>query len=341
VVSLKVRGGGWRGGLFHLGLFAIALAAGYLLSSFLRPALLRDETIRENSGGLTNPLLDLEVGGLADLQELRPFREEIEKLIGRIREKGLAEKVTVYFRDLENGIWLGVGEHEEFAGGSLYKLPLVIACLKQAEQKPAFLGKRSVFRPPPHPVLLQPHFPPALSRQPGKEYTVRELIELVARYSDNNAAYLLQETVDRGRLERTIADLGLDPKRVIGGEHDFSVEEFGRFFRILYNASYLDREKSEMALEFFTQSAFSAGLAAGVPPGTLIAHKFGESVEDSPAGRRDTLHDCGIVYFPGKPYLLCVMTRGSDFDKQALAIAAVSSLVYRQVRAQVALGSSD
>ncbi len=64
----------------------------------------------------------------------------------------------------------------------------------------------------------------------------------------------------------------------------------------------------------------------------IVAHKFGErSFLDK---KTKQLHDCGIVYHPAKPYVLCVMTRGDDFDKLSAVLRSVSALVYQEVDAQ-------
>ena len=103
-------------------------------------------------------------------------------------------------------------------------------------------------------------------------------------------------------------------------------------FRILYNATYLGQDLSELALEFLAQSEFRSGLVAGVPAGIVVAHKFGEKA-DAASGQVQ-LHDCGIVYHPANPYLLCVMSRGPDFESLDDLIADVSRTVYAEVEAQ-------
>ena len=79
---------------------------------------------------------------------------------------------------------------------------------------------------------------------------------------------------------------------------------------------------------------FKEALVAGVPPGITVAHKYGErSFSDSPIRQ---LHDCGIVYFKPEPYILCVMTRGTDTLELAKVIGDVSRLVFTEVSAQQA-----
>jgi hypothetical protein len=43
------------------------------------------------------------------------------------------------------------------------------------------------------------------------------------------------------------------------------------------------------------------------------------------------LHDCGIVYLESHPYLLCIMTRGYDFEKLSKIISMISSQVYSEM----------
>ena len=99
-----------------------------------------------------------------------------------------------------------------------------------------------------------------------------------------------------------------------------------------YNATYLSQEYSEKALKLLTEPDIP-GIRAGVPTTITVAQKFGErSVYDTNNNLTDReLHDCGIVYKPGSPYLLCVMSRGKDFDTMAKNISDLSALVYQNI----------
>lgn len=99
-------------------------------------------------------------------------------------------------------------------------------------------------------------------------------------------------------------------------------------FRGIYNGSLLNKENSNKVLEWLSQSKFKDGLVAGVPGSVMIAHKFGERLlEDN----TKQLHDCGIVYYPDNPYLLCVMTHGNDYEKLEKVIQDISKMVYTEV----------
>ncbi len=147
-------------------------------------------------------------------------------------------------------------------------------------------------------------------------------------FSDNEAKNLILENLDNETLDNAYLNLGIEVPGLRTPDDFMSVKEYAAFFRILYNATYLNKQMSEKALEILSKSTYSKGLDAGVPPGIMVAHKFGErGFADSQVKQ---LHDCGIIYKKGNPYILCVMTRGGDFDELAKVISGVSSLVYTE-----------
>ncbi|HNW45179.1 MAG TPA: serine hydrolase, partial [Elusimicrobiales bacterium] len=73
-------------------------------------------------------------------------------------------------------------------------------------------------------------------------------------------------------------------------------------------------------------------LVAGLPGGVTVSHKFGEG---GVMGGERQLQDCGIVYYPGRPYLLCVMAKGTKLENLEKFIKAVSRLVYYSVDTSV------
>ncbi len=81
---------------------------------------------------------------------------------------------------------------------------------------------------------------------------------------------------------------------------------------------------------------FPQGLQSGVPASIEVADKFGEREVFSTDGTLSylELHDCGIIYVPDSPYVVCVMTRGHDFNSLASIIGDVSKIVYEHIAAQ-------
>ena len=312
----------------------LGLFAGYYLHDVRTGKDLNRDFYEKREGGyqFINPLLECEGGrNLFRNEELRPFRVKVESYLrDRMQFPGV-ERASVYFRELNDGVWFSVGETERFTPASLRKVPLMIAVLKQEERDPNLLARKVRVRLR-NDHSLQQTIKPSSTLTPGREYTVDDLLRRMIVYSDNNAFMVLSGTVDLEAFGRTYDALSMP--RPDGKDPDdyLSVQTYASFFRVLYNATYLNKTRSEQALALLTQTEFRNGIVAGVPQDLPVAHKFGEHRDDQ-AGKVQ-LHDCGIVYYPEHPYLLCIMSRGSAFEYLDNAIAAISKIVYTEVNAQ-------
>lgn len=275
--------------------------------------------------GLIHPLLDT-----ADVEfsELRPFEHRLRELRGRLLKEGKVSTMALYFRDLDNGLAFGLDQQLPFKPASLLKLPIMMALLKKHESDPDLLRRPVTLVESPVRNRVRA-FPPSVRLVPGRDYTVDELLTAMIGRSDNDAAHTLLGTLAEADFTRVYEELGLRIPNVRDEEDPVTVREYATFFRILYNASYLSKDHSQKALEYLAASELGRGLRGGVPAAVTVAHKFGES------GRAGELqfHDCGIVYHPDKPYLLCVMTRGKDMKALAEAVREASALVYGAVEA--------
>lgn len=287
---------------------------------------------RQGGFQLINPLLECDVP--VEMAELHPFEDEVAELIDRLVKSDRAESVAVYFRDLNNGPWFGIGEREPFIPASLLKLPVLIAYLKIAEHDPSILTRRytmteAALHTPVHDIPASPKL------VVGQSYRVDDLLRQMIVFSDNGAANLLIRD-RREHFERPFLDLRIPLPRNDRVEDFMDVKTYASFFRILYNASYLSDEMSEAALRLLSQSEFRHGLTQGVPAGVTVAHKYGEWVIPRPAPQEPLVqfHDCGIVYYPQRPYLLCVMSRGDDVAELIGSIRDISKLVYTAVDGQ-------
>jgi beta-lactamase class A len=165
----------------------------------------------------------------------------------------------------------------------------------------------------------------------GKSYTIDDLLFRMIAYSDNNATYLLEDVMAAATREEVFSDMRVEsPYKDANSDVHVSTDDYARFFRVLYNATYLGNDMSEKALEYLASTTFADGLVAGVPADTMVAHKFGERTDEHDRNTK-YLGDCGIVYYPQHPYLLCAMTKGNDLDKLGEAIREVSRVVYAEV----------
>lgn len=277
----------------------------------------------------TSPLLDVELpGGLTITSEPIPFKYKIENLVRDQLKRGNVQKVSFYYRDLHDGPWFGIDEDVAFNPASMMKIPVLLAWLKRAEKSPAILQHKFIYDGRDDLTAGQ-RLKPQKSIVAGSSYTVEELLRYMLNFSDNNATRLLFEQVTQAELDQVLADLNIESGVTEEG-NSISPHAYSGFFRVLYNASYLNREYSEYALRLLCEQSFPQGMAAGLPAGIPLAAKFGEFTR-STSGKELQLHEFGIIYHPRHPYVLGIMTLGSDVDAQAAVIREISRITYQSV----------
>lgn len=292
----------------------------------------------EGQTGHINPLLACDVAAdvLSD-SEIVPFKSKVDNYLASRIDRRSATRVSVYFRELNDGHWFSIGDVEKYTPASMRKVPLLIAMLKQAEQDSGLLDRQVPFDLSADYNASQ-NIKPSKTLVPGKMYSIRELLYRMIVYSDNNAFTLLTKYVDPGQFDMVYNKLHLLNPRAVSDDDFLSVQTYASFFRVLYNASYLSREASDWALDLLSKAEFRTGLVAGVPPVIEVAHKFGEK-SDAASGTVQ-LHDCGIVYYPRHPYLLCIMSQGPNFEYLDDVIAEISRITFSAIDSQHPLPGS-
>ncbi len=266
-------------------------------------------------------------------RELKPFRYKVNAAIEDMVEKGDATAVSFYFRDLINGNRFGIGESDKFSPKSLLKLPLMIAYFKWSETNPLVLRKTLTYAG----GDTQQKIKPAYRLEPGKRYSVNDLIFRMIAYDDSAAYALLNANLPTNRLERIFKDLNVeyDPHQE---DDSLSLSSFASFYRVLYNASYLPEDLSEKALRYLSRSTFRDGMASGIPSNVEIAGKHGERTFETKVKGEDVtlyqLHEFGIIYYPNRPFLLGIMARGDDIDRLTKVSRDITRLVYEEVDQQ-------
>jgi len=314
----------------YIGICLFFLIFGLTLGYFLEPILNKvdeppsasDVRLKENYQFI-NPLLEC-APDLKKSTQVKYLENKLKDYVAQQLGKKEASHISVYYRDLNNGPTIGINEKEPFVPASLVKLPLMIAYFKISEEMPGILNTK--VKIPKTETNLQQNYEPNIPTIMDREYTLFELIERMIEYSDNVPFDFLASHIDPQKYIKIYNDFGISNIGTDKGENILTVKDYSAFFRILYNSSYLNEEQSEQALGILTKTTFKDGLVAGVPEGTIIAHKFGERGYQNSAEKQ--LHDCGIVYHQNGPYLLCVMTRGTDFQKLSSTIKEVSNEVY-------------
>jgi beta-lactamase class A len=310
-------------------LFGIALGslATWFAIIFIPTSSSNFGAIRENDP--TKPFIrPLLAYNTPEVQTTNPFKEALKQSITSHVSNNDATVVSLYYRDLNTGHWFGINQDETFVPASLFKVPLMIAYLKDAERKPNLLSTMITD------ALTQDEnknetIKPLKTISQGQSYTVDQLLQYMIEYSDNNATVLLFKNINQSTLQEVFSDLDIQlPSKGINTDF-ISVNNYSFFFRVLYNASYLNHEMSEKALELLSKIDFEDGIRKSIPSGIPIADKFGEYflIQNGVATQHE-LHDCGIIYHPKHPYILCVMTKGDSLDSLKKTIQDLSKVTY-------------
>lgn len=247
------------------------------------------------------------------------LRSQLKEYISTIDEP-----VGMYFEYLPSGVSIGIDEKENYVLASLLKVPLTMVVYKEVER-----GKIAL-----HDVLsveeqdIDSKFGTFWKKGKGATLTVQEAIQLVLVESDNTAKNMLLRKIGVTQLEKVFDYLDIP----IEGETNGPIitpKNYASILRSLYLSSYLDKKYSNDILQKMTESNFSDKLVAGIPKGVKVSHKIGVYEVDGDATQQ-TYTDCGIVYVPKRPYILCLMTKSSNAAAQK-NFGSISKIVYEYV----------
>ncbi len=240
-----------------------------------------------------------------------------------LRAYAEAQKGTlgIYFEYLPSGISVGVNDREEVKLASLSKVPLAMSILKKIEKgELALTDVIEITKED-----LNTKFGDLWKKGEGAKLTVEELLKASLILSDNTAYEVLFRLLSVEEVIEVYDNLEIEVTSKEADPH-VSPKSYSSIFRSLYLASYLSREDSNYLLDVLTKTVFKDKIPAGVPEGILVAHKIGvfSRVDSS----EKLFSDCGIVYFPKRPYILCIFV--SDTDEQAQKhIKYISNMIYK------------
>lgn len=180
-----------------------------------------------NSFVLTSPILDCELAEEVDSVALP--HTEVKKNIEVLAKKYDVFSYSVYFRNLNEGQWLGINEKNFFSPASMMKTPLLIAFLKRAEQYPEILNKEIIASQEYFDNALDQNFKISTRIEKDKTYTLRQVAEIMITQSDNVAALMLSKYIRQEDYQGLFKSIGVDQKQV-DRDIDVRVKDFAAFF---------------------------------------------------------------------------------------------------------------
>jgi len=249
-----------------------------------------------------------------------PLRGALREFIGRFKIK-----TGVYFEYLPSGVSIGVNDREEVKLVSLAKVPLTMSVYEQIEKGAWSPEKKFVIQE----SQLDKKFGSLWEKGLGAELSVEELVYVMLTESDNTAFNVLWDALSVEAINNVYD--ALDIPVIQNPEEEFSFlvspKNYSSIFRSLYLSSYLSKEYSNKILKTLTETKFNDQIPAGVPPEIKISHKIGGFEK----GNTIPLYiDCGIIYVPSRPYILCMFVDGPKKDAD-FVMKNISAMVYTYV----------
>ncbi len=240
-----------------------------------------------------------------------PLRNEME-LIGQ-----QYASLTIYFEMLNTGANISIHNDAAFWPASLMKIPVAMAVMKRVENGLWKLDDQL--------LLLAEDKDDRygnLYMQPiGKAFTIEYLLDEMLKNSDNTARSIFMRNLDMTEISEVLEHLGLED--IFDTNEEVRAKKYSVFWRSLYASSFLSPVGSEKLIEIMSRSSAREYLRRGIPDEVVFSHKIGWA---------ETVHsDSGIVYVPGRPYILTVMLSGMDSADAGILMKDISRKVYEYV----------
>ena len=223
-----------------------------------------------------------------------PLRQQIDKEV-----KSYKDTFALYFEYLPTSTTFEINGDSEFTELSLMKVPAVMAYFHNKER----LGITRDSTVSIKASELNDLFGLLYKKGAGYRINLSDAVKLALQKSDNTAALVIMDQISPDDFDFVYDGLGVT-QAMYNGHPMITAHEYAFILKGLYFSSVLNNSDSEKILEFLTNTDFSDMLPAGIPKGIPVAHKIGVDY-----GK--LYSDCGIVYKPMRPYILCMISKSN------------------------------
>lgn len=236
----------------------------------------------------------------------------------RVMAASYKDTLAFYFEYLPTGTSIGINEKVEFSAASLIKVPIVMAYYHYKERMGLSTNRTVKIQED----QIDSGFGDLWKRGAGAEITLEEAVRLSLIESDNTAGLVLAGNVPQEDFDDVYEGLDID----FFEEKDeviITAKQYASILKALYFSSVLTKDSSQQILDLLTATNFHDKLRAGVPKDIPVANKFGLL-------GRELFQDCGIVYVPKRPYLLCMVSHSNE-EVARERMRNISSTIYQFV----------
>lgn len=236
---------------------------------------------------------------------LNPLRDYLNQIAAQY-----PNNVSVYYEQLNSGANTSANANLRLFPASLTKLPLAIVVGRRVDdgvwnwntkltiqQSDIDSGSGNLYK----------------TVKAGDTMTVDDLLHAMIVDSDNTAQDVFLDQMKQADFDNFEQAVGLED--LFDNQGFISSKEYTRVLRVLWTASYTDRDDAQKILDLMSQDTFHDFLSQGIPSNVIFAHKWGENKDQS------IFADSGIVYQDGKPYMITVIIKGKDQTMASLTAA--------------------
>lgn len=206
---------------------------------------------------------------------------------------------SVVVHNLANGRYAAVNEARVYYAASLYKLEVLLEAFRQRDAGQLDFARLLTLES--KYVELDLNTLEALEIIENDQVTVQDAIRAMTIVSDTPTAALLQDTLNPVRVDQTLASLGLVDTENANRDLPTSARDMARLLTAIAagEGGVSGASRGEM-LSLLRQEGYRSGVIAGVPEGTVVAHKTGSYT--------DATHDVALVWGPTGTYIIAVLT---------------------------------
>lgn len=228
----------------------------------------------------------------------------MENLQGQVETmvEGFEGDWSVYVQELDSGSEFSVNSHQLYPA-SLIKLYVMAATYENMDQ---VIEKETEY----------------LGSEAKAEEEINRLLKNMIEISDNESynellklqspnkkikeacaavnSYLQDNGYEDTEVHTTLVPAYSKFQKDGLGDNVTTVEDCGKLLEAIYKGECVSEEASSNMLDFLLNQENDIKIASGVPKGTKVANKTGET--------SDVQHDAAIVYGEKRDFILCIMT---------------------------------
>jgi beta-lactamase class A len=228
---------------------------------------------------------------------------------------GFEGEYSVVVHNLEDGRSASLNAGRVYYAASLFKLALLLEAYRQRDAGELDFAEL---------LTLEEKYVDYnlgtledLGLEEGDRLTLADALKAMIIVSDTPTAVMVQDQVNPWRVDQTLKSLGISDMSVTTYDLPTTAHDMALLMAAVAAGEGVSEESRREMLSLLLQESIRDGIPSGVPPNSVVAHKSGNFT--------DATHDVALVWGPGGPYVIAVL---SDRSWDSEPIRAVSRAVW-------------